>query len=92
MKKKTGGLPSQSNKFCWAFKISSMIPTSRIQPKPKLTQSTGKKYSFIISQCLFGIDDLSYAISFYISQNRLEYEKRVRAQAKAMTATNDLLS
>lgn len=34
----------------------------------------------------------STIVSFSFSQNRLEYEKRVRAQAKAMAATNEMLT
>ena len=33
-----------------------------------------------------------YWQKFFFSQNRLEYEKRVRAQAKAMAANSELMS
>jgi hypothetical protein len=36
--------------------------------------------------------DCNISFDYFSSQNRMEYEKRVRAQAKAMAATTDLLS
>lgn len=43
-----------------------------------------------IYMCCVQVRLLLYFYEF--SQNRLEYEKRVRAQAKAMAASTDLLS
>jgi hypothetical protein len=69
------------------FKISLMTPTLRILPRQKHIQSTGNiKYVYKrLKRSIYNIECLS-------SQNRMEYEKRVRAQAKAMAATTDLLS
>lgn len=56
--------------------------TSKIQHKRRLTQFTGELHLQHVMQ-VFG---LNHKLCF-CSQNRLEYEKRVRAQARAMAAT-----
>lgn len=65
-----------------------MIQTLKILHKQKHTPFTGKFSSFkSFLYWMWRVD-----CDPDISQNRLEYEKRVRAQAKAMAANNDLLS